>query len=171
MAYIATIGGKSVRVKVEEKAAGMYRVHLGDEEILVDLFAPGGNFWSLLVDHRSHEVGIETTGGGVFSVRVDGERFAVTVVDEKRPDQAAGRGAGGSAGQTVRSPMAGNVWKILKREGEPVRAGEVLMILEAMKMENEIRSPTDGVVGSVETAEGAAVGAGTPLCIVSPPER
>ena len=64
--------------------------------------------------------------------------------------------------------MAGNVRSILVQPGETVSAGQVLLILEAMKMQNEIKSPIDGVIGSVTAREGVTVSLGDPLCVVDP---
>ena len=73
------------------------------------------------------------------------------------PAPAAAAPAGGT---TVESPMPGNIWKVLVKEGQEVKEGEVLIILEAMKMENDIPAPCDGVVASLHVAEGAAVNGG-----------
>jgi glutaconyl-CoA/methylmalonyl-CoA decarboxylase subunit gamma len=73
------------------------------------------------------------------------------------PAPAAAAPAGGT---TVESPMPGNIWKVLVKEGQQVKDGETLIILEAMKMENDIPSPCDGVVASLHVAEGAAVNGG-----------
>ena len=64
---------------------------------------------------------------------------------------------------TVEAPMPGNIWKVLVKEGQAVKSGDVLLILEAMKMENEIMAPADGVVASIHVAEGAAVNGGDVL--------
>ena len=72
-----------------------------------------------------------------------------------------------SAGQEViDSPMPGNIWKVLVAEGDIVKAGQTLVILEAMKMENELVSPIDGKVTKVMTSEGAIVNTGDKLVIV-----
>lgn len=73
------------------------------------------------------------------------------------PTPAAAAPAGGT---TVESPMPGNIWKVIVKEGQQVKEGETLIILEAMKMENEIPAPCDGVVASLHVAEGAAVNGG-----------
>lgn len=65
-----------------------------------------------------------------------------------------------AGGTTVESPMPGNIWKVIVKEGQQVKEGETLIILEAMKMENEIPAPCDGVVASLHVAEGAAVNGG-----------
>lgn len=72
-----------------------------------------------------------------------------------------------SAGQeVVEAPMPGNIWKIVAKEGDKVKAGDVLLILEAMKMENEIVAPRDGVVASINTTQGATVNTGDKLVVI-----
>lgn len=63
----------------------------------------------------------------------------------------------------IEAPMPGNIWKVEVKEGQEVKAGDVLLILEAMKMENEILAPVDGVVASVHVAQGASVNGGDVL--------
>lgn len=72
-----------------------------------------------------------------------------------------------SAGQEViEAPMPGNIWKIEVKEGDSVKAGDTLLILEAMKMENEILAPRDGVVSSINTTTGATVNTGDKLVVL-----
>ncbi len=72
-----------------------------------------------------------------------------------------------SAGQEViEAPMPGNIWKIEVKEGDTVKAGDILLILEAMKMENEILAPRDGVVASINTTQGATVNTGDKLVVL-----
>ncbi len=72
-----------------------------------------------------------------------------------------------SAGQEViEAPMPGNIWKIEVKEGDQVKAGDILLILEAMKMENEILAPRDGVVASINTTQGATVNTGDKLVVL-----
>ena len=68
--------------------------------------------------------------------------------------------------EVVESPMPGNIWKVMVKEGDQVQAGDILLILEAMKMENEILAPRDGVVSSVNTTEGSAVNTGDKLVVL-----
>jgi biotin carboxyl carrier protein len=75
---------------------------------------------------------------------------------------------GASGRQDLKSPMAGNVRQVLAQPGDRVAAGQVLIILEAMKMENEIKSPIEGIVGSMTARIESAVAAGDPLCVVEP---
>ena len=72
-----------------------------------------------------------------------------------------------SAGQEViEAPMPGNIWKVLVKEGDTVSEGDTLLILEAMKMENEILAPRDGQVSTIAVHEGATVNAGDKLVVI-----
>lgn len=79
---------------------------------------------------------------------------------EKKPVQVS------AEQEAVKSPMPGNIWKIPTKEGQEVKAGDVLLILEAMKMENEIVAPRDGVVSSIIVKEGDTVNTGENLVII-----
>ena len=79
------------------------------------------------------------------------------------PAPAAAAPAGG---EQVTSPMPGTILSVNVAAGDTVKRGQVLMILEAMKMENEIMCPCDGKVASVNTSKGAAVESGTLLCVI-----
>ena len=71
-----------------------------------------------------------------------------------------------AGGEQVTAPMPGTILSVNVAVGDSVKRGQVLMILEAMKMENEIMCPRDGRVASIQTAKGAAVESGTPLCTI-----
>lgn len=104
-----------------------------------------------------------------YQVIVDGHAYSVTVapggaVARIEPGSAPVRGASASStGQVVPAPLAGNIFKVHVAKGRPVRAGDVIMILEAMKMETEVRAPSDGTVGDVHVKEGDAVQVGDAL--------
>ncbi len=72
-----------------------------------------------------------------------------------------------AAGETVAAPMPGNILRVDVKEGDKVKAGQILIILEAMKMENEIVAPKDATVVQVATSKGAVVETGTPLVVIA----
>jgi biotin carboxyl carrier protein len=72
-----------------------------------------------------------------------------------------------AAGEVIKAPMPGNILKINCAQGASVKAGDILLILEAMKMENEILAPRDGVVAQVVTSKGSVVETGTPLVVLA----
>jgi acetyl-CoA/propionyl-CoA carboxylase biotin carboxyl carrier protein len=104
---------------------------------------------------------------------VDGKRFRVSLVEPEPPGRARLRQRraliaershrGGGGGEVVRSPMQGNVLRVAVAEGDQVEAGQVLLVVEAMKMENEIVSHRAGIVEGISAAEGAQVTSGQEL--------
>lgn len=114
-----------------------------------------------------------------YNVTVNGTSYEITleVVDEKdvkATAPAAAKAAPAPApapaksanGETVTSPMPGNILSVNVQNGAAVKKGDVLMVLEAMKMENEIMSPCDGTVVSVNVQSGASVETGAVLCVI-----
>ena len=113
----------------------------------------------------------------VRSVEVDGRRYDVTLLEPEPPWAELGRrrrertrgGAGGAGGAAVVSPMQGTVLRVEVADGDAVEEGQVLCLVEAMKMENEIRAHRPGVVGGLSIAVGDAVSSGEVLCVLGEP--
>ncbi|MCC6350101.1 MAG: biotin/lipoyl-binding protein [Candidatus Eisenbacteria bacterium] len=129
---------------------------------------PDGRVWSLLVDGRSYEVCVVGEEGGL---RVTWQNQTVPVearhpLEKMLSQQGAARAK--TAGETVTAPMPGAVVAIRVRPGDPVHAGQAVVVLEAMKMQNELTAHADGVVSEVLVAEKAAVGAGQVLVRIKP---
>ncbi len=169
MAYIVTHKGEERNIRVEECHPGLYKVLLDGREFLVDYYEPQDNLLSLIIDGKSFEVDIDSSDNGeLFGVDIQGDHFVLEVVEEKKKKLAKKLSAGVTGRQEIKSPMAGNVLKVLAREGDAVESGQVLLILEAMKMMNEIKAPMAGVVGSVNAKEGVPVTTNELLCVVEP---
>ncbi|MCM6146758.1 biotin/lipoyl-binding protein, partial [Klebsiella pneumoniae] len=108
---------------------------------------------------------------GVYTVEVEGKAFVVKVSDggdvsqltAAAPASAPAAAAPAGAGTPVTAPLAGTIWKMLAAEGQTVAAGEVLLILEAMKMETEIRAAQAGTVRGIAVKAGDAVAVGDTL--------
>ncbi|MBR5516206.1 MAG: acetyl-CoA carboxylase biotin carboxyl carrier protein subunit [Clostridia bacterium] len=110
-----------------------------------------------------------------FRVNVNGNEYDITVEEldasaaksaPKAAAKSAPKAAAPAGGEAVKSPMPGTILKVNVANGASVKKGDVLMILEAMKMENEIMCPCDGKV-TVNVASGAAVESGTVLCTIA----
>lgn len=170
MAYIITHQGEEHNIRVEECRPGLYKVLLGGREFLVDYDEPQNNLLSLIIDGKSFEVDIDSSDNGeLYGVDIRGDHFLMEVVEEKKKKLAKKLSAGPTGRQEVKSPMAGNVFKIMVKEGDPVESGQVLLILEAMKMLNEIKAPLAGIVASLKAKEGVPVASNDLLCVVEPP--
>jgi pyruvate carboxylase subunit B len=151
--YRATVGDRSFDLSFEEDHVVIdgtptpYSV-----EVLRD-----GSL-SLILDGRSVPVAVEPLGDGRLKVTISGRRTVVRVQDERdllvdEYGLAADEGGGGA----VRAPMPGLVLDILVEEGETVEAEQGLLVLEAMKMENELTAPSGGVVETIHVESGASV--------------
>ncbi len=116
-----------------------------------------------------------------YNVTVNGTSYEITleVVDANdvkttapapaatpAPAAASAAPVANANGETVNSPMPGTILSVNVQNGSQVKKGDVLMVLEAMKMENEIMSPVDGTVKSVNVQKGASVETGTVLCVI-----
>lgn len=101
-----------------------------------------------------------------YNVNVNGTAYEVTVEEVVGGAAPAPVAAPAGAGEQVKSPMPGNILSVNVNVGDTVAEGQVLMILEAMKMENEIMAPKAGKVTSVNVQKGATVESGTLLCVV-----
>ena len=121
--------------------------------------------YSVLIGGRSYEVVPDPVPGGGTGIRVNGLAIAVEVYD---PRSLRGRKVAGAAlgRQSVTAPMPGKVVRILVAAGDVVQAGQGLIVVEAMKMQNEMKSPKAGRVAEIRTKAGAAVSAGEVLTVI-----
>jgi biotin carboxyl carrier protein len=162
MIYDATVDGHSVRVEVRGKD-GRYTVLLDGRELAVDAREAGAHVLSMIVDGRSHEVGIERREGG-YRVAIRGQVLEVALVEGARGEAVPRRAGAGPA--RVQAPMPGKLVRVLVSAGEEVGAGQGLVVMEAMKMENEIRAPRAGRVKEAPVREGQAVETGALLVLL-----
>lgn len=120
--------------------------------------------YSVLLDGQSYEVRLEA-GRQLTFVAVRGRRYAVEVEDPRRSRKRSAGGFG-EGRQSVAAPMPGRVMRLLVSEGDPVEAGQGLVVVEAMKMQNEMKAPRAGRVAVLAAREGAAVAAGEVLVTI-----
>lgn len=155
---IITLDGRERVAVVEPQPNGPWRVSLDGHERLVDARRVRPGTWSLLVEGRSYLVDLDQRkrGVGVLVGKVD---TVVEVEDarRKRLAETMAQGETDRRGEIVRAPIAGKVVKVLVAPGDEVAAGQAVVVLEAMKMENEIRSESGGTVASVQVTAGQSV--------------
>ena len=162
MIFDATVDGRSMRVEVRG-GEGRYLVLLDGARVEVDLRETGHHFVSLLVGGKSYEAGLEKRPGGYTVVLTD-DVVAVDLVEGTKGVPLPARKAGGPS--RVTAPMPGKLVRVLVTQGQDVAAGDGLVVVEAMKMENEIKAPRAGTVKDVPVREGLAVEAGALLVVV-----
>ena len=173
MKYVTTITptgspvgtGRTYEIEIDE--GGIVRVngtdYVADLRRIADL-----DLYSLLLDNKSYEVHVHDTERNSYRVMVSAqgyEGYEVRVLDERayRASQVSGAIAGGAGDSAIKAPIPGLVVKVLVDEGTEVVAGQTLVILEAMKMENELRAPRPGVVATIKAKPGNSVNQGDVL--------
>jgi biotin carboxyl carrier protein len=164
MKYYARIDGETYAFEFE-KRNGRLVARAGDEELEVDFARVRGRCcYSLLVGDDSHQVAFEPRPDGL-SVTVGDESYLVQVEDERvRAARQVSKGKGSpDQAKVVLSMMPGIVREVRVTPGDEVAAGDALIILEAMKMENEIRAALDGRVKTVHVEANTTVNKGDPL--------
>jgi biotin carboxyl carrier protein len=166
MKYLATVDGRDFEIDVD--IAGEVTVEAAVHAVDLQPI-DGAHLYSLVLDHASHELYIERRDG-VYYILIEGDRYAVDVEQERlKRLRAMGTQPHEERGVArVVAPMPGLVVKVGVAVGDCVAEGDGLVIVEAMKMENEIRCPRPGVVTAVNIAVGDKVNLGDVLMVVEP---
>jgi biotin carboxyl carrier protein len=162
MIYEVSIGEKTREIDVTAQGEG-YMVRVGDSDpVFVDVRAPANHVLSVLCDGFSYEAGVK---GENHSWKVDiyGTTHEVDVQD---PRSKALRLAGGADQGLLKTAMPGRVVRLLVAKGQAVSKGDPIIVVEAMKMENEMKAPADGCISEIFVAEGQAIEAGASLILV-----
>jgi biotin carboxyl carrier protein len=167
MRYVAEIDGKTYTIDVEE-TGGSLQVQLNGQPVMADLrqvTAP--SLFSLIKDGLSYEIYAEPTEKG-YLIAIADERFVVNVADERslRLASVQKRDVERRGDMVIKSPMPGLVMDVHVRPGDVVKAGQSLLILVAMKMENEIRAFEGGTVKAVNVQKGDKVELGQVLLTI-----
>lgn len=157
-----TTGERSFHFELRSADGQMYITSDGAEHP-ADLARLGNSRYSLIVDGRSHEVGVEfALEGYTVSAGARSGRFWVEDYEVARMKQAAGIGEAVRL-KSVTAPMPGLVVRVLCRPGAEIQKGDALAVMEAMKMENDIRSPLSGRIKGIHVKTGQSVEKGQML--------
>jgi biotin carboxyl carrier protein len=164
MVYDVMVGGKPHRLELEKLEAG-WKCRLDGKEVHVDAVLPRRDVLSLLVDGHAFEVKREQTATDLH-MWVGSTRFAVELRDPRSLRSRKGATGGDKGPRKILAPMPGRVVRLLVEEQAEVEAGQGIVVVEAMKMQNEIKSPKKGIVKRIVATAGATVNAGDVLAIV-----
>jgi biotin carboxyl carrier protein len=164
---LAGPSGKKIRTVELKRDAVRWRITLDGQSVDADVVEIDPNTLSILLEGQSFEVRVTQSPDGVLKLQTGLQEFIAEV-----PDPRAWRGRRHGAlevegRQHVVAPMPGKVVRVLVQAGDNVEAGQGLLVVEAMKMQNEIRSPKSGTVERLHVKEGQPVNAGDALCVVS----
>jgi biotin carboxyl carrier protein len=163
MLYEVTIDGKNYRLELNH-AGGRWSCRVDGRDVEVDAILARPDVLSLRIGNMAYEVKSERVANDLH-VWVGSTRFAAEVRD---PRSLRGRTRAGDdhGPRKLAAPMPGKVVRLLVREGDEVEPGAGVAVVEAMKMQNEIKSPKKGKVQKILVSEGATVNAGDVLAIV-----
>lgn len=165
MKYITTVNGKQYTIEINDERHAV----VDGVEHEVDLVAVNGQpVYSLLLGGRSYEAYVSAAGDG-WQVLMQGGLYPVQVEDEreKRLRAASGGVANITGEYHLKAPMPGLIVSVPVREDQTVQKGDVLVILESMKMQNELKSPSTGRVARVKVKAGDSVEQHTVMLTVS----
>ena len=161
MKYIVTVAGREIEVDIEGE-----QVRVGGRSLPAALSrVPGTPLRHLLVDGRPSTMTIEGNGRGQWTIGIRGERWEVEAVDERTRHirSLTGAAAGDRGAAPLKAPMPGLVVRVLAEPGQGVTRGAGVVVLEAMKMENELKAAADARVKTVRVRAGEAAEKGQVL--------
>ena len=163
MTYDVTIDGKSYRLELA-RAEGGWACRLDGRPVEVDAVLARPDVLSLRIGNQAFEIKCERVAGDLH-LWVGSRRFAAEIRDP-RSLRGRVRSVDDQGPKKLTAPMPGKVVRILVTEGAEVDAGTGVLVVEAMKMQNELKSPKKGTIQKILVSEGAAVNAGDVLAIV-----
>ena len=155
MKYVTTIDNQEFEIEVVDE----HHIRIGERLLQVDFESVSGQpVFSLILDGKSYEAFVYQ-GDEDWDVLLRGRQYQVKVEDERERRLKAAGGAGAAEGGEfhLKAPMPGLVVAILVEEGQEVKKGQVILILESMKMQNELKAPRDGVISRVRVKAGESV--------------
>ena len=166
MKFAVTVGDTTEMVDVSGEA-GRYRLTIGSEVWEVDARLTAQGIYSLLIDGVSYVADVLDRDGACV-VEVGGEWYEIGVEEQTRHIiRTRGGAAGGPGSRTLTAPLPGKISRVAVRAGEAVRAGDTLLVIEAMKMENEFKAAGAGTVAEVRVEAGQTVNAGDVLIVMT----
>jgi biotin carboxyl carrier protein len=166
MRYNIGIADKTYRLDLEKAAEqDRWLCRLDGREITVDATAIDANTISVVIDGRSFEIRREKAGD-TQRILLQGSPYDVTLQDQRSLKSRKRAGARASGTLRVTATMPGKVVRVLAKEGDSLEAGSGIVVVEAMKMQNEIRSPREGMLKQLLAREGMNVNAGDVLAVL-----
>jgi acetyl/propionyl-CoA carboxylase alpha subunit len=163
MIFDVTVNQRDYRVELEPQEDGRWSCRVNGETILVDAASTASGVLSLIAGGQSFEV---ITGAARDYLDIGGTRYDVEVRDPRAWRTRKARGGAGDGPKKIAAPMPGKVVRVIAPPGTEVEHGAGVIVIEAMKMQNELKSPKKGRVAKILASEGAAVNAGDVLAVV-----
>jgi biotin carboxyl carrier protein len=164
---LASSSGEKKCVIELEREAGAWRVTLDGRSVAVDAVEIAPNILSILLEGQSYEISLTPSPDGKLKLQNGSHEFTAEVIDPRAWSGRRHSNVEAEGRQQIVAPMPGKVVRLLVKAGNHVEAGQGLLVVEAMKMQNEIRSPKSGTVERVLVKEGQPVNGGEVLCVVA----
>ncbi len=164
MIYDITIDEKSFRLELEQ-LDGKWHCRLDGRDVAMDAVLARRDVLSVLIDGKAYEVKRERTATDLH-LWVGGARYAAELRDPRSLRSRKATAGDDRGPKKLVAPMPGKVVRVLLEEQAEVQVGQGILVMEAMKMQNEIKSPKKGVVQKIVAREGTAVNAGDVLAVV-----
>ncbi len=152
MKYVAIINDQQYEIEIDNSG----RVLVNGEARDVDFLNLGGSLFSVITENRSYEAVIDDDEDKI-AVMMTGRLFETQVLDERAMLMLQRRGAPPAGSGEVHAPMPGLIVEVTTEPGAAISQGDTVVILESMKMQNELKSPSDGVVSAIHVESGQAV--------------
>lgn len=159
------IRGRARSVEIG-RCGGRMRFRLDGRDVAADALEVQQGIYSVLIGGESFEARIESTAGGL-RVHVAGRKYPVEIADPRQWRRDRSGAAASEGRQQVVAPMPGKVVGVLVKIGDAVEASQGLLVIEAMKMQNEIKSPKTGTIERLTVSEGQTVNVGEVLAVIS----
>jgi len=157
------------KIELRELDEGQFEIEIEGQTTRVDAVKSGRTIYSVIENGRQYEVSVDEKSSREFDILLRGRLFHLEAVDERSRLLAQTSKMAASGPQTVEAEMPGKVVLLKAAVGDTVAEGQGVVVLEAMKMENEIASPIAGVVTELPVEAGETVENGAVLFVVEPP--
>ena len=165
MKVIVKVNGESHNVEISQDGSRVSAV-IDDRVYELEASEPEPSVWLLKHDSNVYETVVESKAASGYSINIHGHEIEATVIDPKRL-RGSGVGAPDESGRAeIKTAMPGKVVRILAAVGDAVQKGSGVIVVEAMKMQNEMRSPKDGEISEIRVSEGDTVSSGDVLVII-----
>src|ERR1039457_6013518 len=165
MTYDVVVDGKTHQLELT-RGEKTWLCKVDGQAVEVDAALTARDILSALVDGKAYEIKRERSLQGELHMVIGSARYAVDVQDPRSLRTRRAVGGAETGPQKLKAPMPGKIVRILVNENDEVQAGQGIVVMEAMKMQNEMKSPKDGRVQKILTAEGSIVNAGDTLAII-----
>jgi biotin carboxyl carrier protein len=165
MTYDVVVDGKTHQVELN-RGDKLWLCKVDGQPIEVDVALTARDVLSLLVGNKAYEIKRERSLQGELHMVIGSARYAVDVQDPRSLRTRRAIGGSDVGPQKLKSPMPGKIVRILVSEKDEVTVGQGIIVMEAMKMQNEMKAPKSGKVQKILTSEGSTVNAGDTLAII-----